>query len=297
MMRLRPRGADDLGLRRALSDRLLPFLVGAMVFLAALAGAGRVAATALSTHWQGGAGPAVTIQVPDPDGAAPSGKRADAVSALLGPAARRLSAMEVAGLLQPWLGDDVAQLASALPAVFVLNGVLPVGARERLALAAPGTLVDHDAAWQARLEALAVSLQGCVDLALGVVACVAAAVVAVTTRAGLGARRDAIGIVHGLGATDGMIAGRFSARITWLAGAGGALGAALAVPVLLRLALLAAPFQPAMQVGSGRGWLANLLASLPPQTWAWLAALPPTAACIGWLTAQATVRGWLSRLP
>ena len=33
--RLRPAGSDDLGLRRALSDRLLPGLVGAMAFLAA----------------------------------------------------------------------------------------------------------------------------------------------------------------------------------------------------------------------------------------------------------------------
>ena len=39
-----PPGFDELGLRRALSDRLLPFLVAAMAFLAALALAGAVGA-------------------------------------------------------------------------------------------------------------------------------------------------------------------------------------------------------------------------------------------------------------
>ncbi len=41
---LRPARFDDLGLRRALSDRLLPALVAAMTFLAALTLAGVVGA-------------------------------------------------------------------------------------------------------------------------------------------------------------------------------------------------------------------------------------------------------------
>jgi cell division transport system permease protein len=41
---LRPVGFDELGLRRAISDRMLPFLVAAMAFLAALALAGWVGA-------------------------------------------------------------------------------------------------------------------------------------------------------------------------------------------------------------------------------------------------------------
>ena len=45
--RLRPARFDDLGLRRAISDRLLPLLVAAMAFLAALALAGAVAAFAV----------------------------------------------------------------------------------------------------------------------------------------------------------------------------------------------------------------------------------------------------------
>ncbi|MBV8705414.1 MAG: hypothetical protein JO118_17070, partial [Acetobacteraceae bacterium] len=55
---LRPAGFDELGLRRALADRMLPFLVASMAFLAALGLAGWVGAAALARHWQAGAGAA-----------------------------------------------------------------------------------------------------------------------------------------------------------------------------------------------------------------------------------------------
>ena len=102
--------------------------------------------------------------------------------------------------------------------------------------------------WIRRLGRLSRSLQACAGMALLLVAAVAAAVIAVATRAGLAARREAIEIVHGLGATDGYIAARFAGRATLLAATGGVAGALLALPVLLTLAILAAPF-----AGGGRG--------------------------------------------
>ena len=64
--RLRPAGFDELGLRRAVSDRMLPFLVGAMAFLAALALGGWIATASLAQHWRLGAAAAMTVQVPHP---------------------------------------------------------------------------------------------------------------------------------------------------------------------------------------------------------------------------------------
>src|SRR5271165_5795323 len=83
--RLRPAGFDELGLRRAVSDRMLPFLVGAMAFLAALALGGWVAAATLAQHWRLGAAAAMTVQVPHPaDPAAQGGAtRVGAVVTLL----------------------------------------------------------------------------------------------------------------------------------------------------------------------------------------------------------------------
>jgi cell division transport system permease protein len=123
---------------------------------------------------------------------------------------------------------------------------------------------------------------------------VAAAVVAVATRAGLAARREAIEIVHGLGATDGYIAGRFARRATLLAAIGAFAGASAGLPVLLGLANLAAPFAANPAAGASA---ADLAGSLPPALWLVVPGMPATAAAIGFSTAQATVRRWLRRLP
>ncbi len=133
--------------------------------------------------------------------------------------------------------------------------------------------------------------RACAALALALVAFVATAVVAVATRAGIAARRDAIEIVHGLGATDGMIAGRFAARLTLLTFAGALAGVLGAVPILLVIASLTAPFAAVPAAGVA------LAARLPAVLWAALPTLPLAAGCIGWVTAQVTVRAWLSVLP
>jgi cell division transport system permease protein len=309
MASLRPRGSDDLGLRRALSDRLLPLLVAAMVFLAALALAGVIAAAGLAQHWQGGAGALLTVQVPQPEAASATGgpSRAEAAAALLaampGVSARRLGPDELAAVLKPWLGVDAGRLSLDLPAVFevrLLTGAdtqVPMRAQAlaaALAKAAPDTLVEQNSVWFDRLGVLARSLQASAALALLVVALVATAVVAVATRAGLAARRDAIEIVYGLGATDRMIAGRFADRVTVLVFSGALLGLILSVPLLLGLASLTAPFAPSLPASPQP---ADVLKTLPLLLWELLPVLPVTAAVIGWLTAQATVRSWLAGLP
>ena len=301
---LRPSGFDDLGLRRAMSDRLLPLLVAAMAFLAALALAGAVAASALARHWQQGAGAVMTVQVPQPRDAAASGggTRLDRVLASLRGApgvagARALDDEELAALLRPWLGSGAGRIALPLPAVIEVRladpAFDPSGVAARIAAEAPGALVEGHDIWMQRLAALARSLQACAALAMAVVGFVAVAVITVATRAGLSARRDAIETVHGLGATDGYIAARFARRATTLAAAGAAIGALAALPVLLGLTGLAAPFtgQDAPQD------LGALLSAMPATLWFGLPVLPPAAAAIGWLTAQGAVRRGLRRLP
>lgn len=285
---------DDLGLRRALAARLLPFLVAAMAFLASLALAGVAAADGLAQHWRGAAGDVLTVQVPDPGSPSDPGSRVAHVAALLRAdpaveAVRALGEDELRDLLRPWLGGDGSQVALPLPAVLDVRlreagGNAPALA-QRLDTAAPGTLVDEHGSWLRRLAALARSLQACAALAAAVVTGVAAAVVAVATRAGISARRDAITVVHDLGATDGYIAGRFAGRVTALAAVGGLVGTLAAVPLLAGLAQLAAPF--ALVEGG----------SLPLSLLLRLVAVPLAAAGIGWLTAQGTVRRWLRRLP
>jgi cell division transport system permease protein len=302
---LRPAGFDELGLRRALADRVLPFLVAAMALLAALALAGWVGAASLARHWQEGAGAALTVQVPQPTGPAAEGQgtRLERVLALLAgspgiASVHALTTEELDALLHPWLGAAADRLAVPLPAVIAVRltqadvDVGPLAAR--LEAAAPGTLTESHDIWITRLARLSRSLQACAGMALLLVAGVAAAVIAVATRAGLAARREAIEIVHGLGATDGYIAARFAGRATLLAVAGGVAGALLALPVLLTLAILAAPFAGATAAPDSP---AEALAALPAGLWLALPALPAAAAAIGFITAQGTVRWWLRRLP
>ena len=297
---------DDLGLRRVLGDRMLPLLVAAMAFLAALALAGAVGVRGLAAHWREGAGSALTVQVPRPGVLDGAQTRLDRALSVLREArgvasVRPLSDGELADLLRPWLGTGAERLSIPLPAVIAVRlapGMAdPAPLAARLAAAVPGTLTESHGVWLQRLSRLADSLQACAWLALAVVAAVASAVVAIATRAGLAARREAIEIVHGLGATDGYIAGRFAGRATLLAAAGGLLGALAALPVLLALTRLAAPLDGARPDALADPSGLDLLAALPASLWLALPALPMAAAAIGFLTAQGTVRRWLRRLP
>lgn len=306
MISLRPSGFDELGLRRALSDRMLPILVAAMAFLAALALAGWFGSAALSRHWQQGAGASLTVQVPRAGEPALRGNqtRVAAVLALLTgtpgvASATALSDQELATLLRPWLGAGAEHLAIPIPAVIAVrltDSEASLGSlSQRLNEAAPDTLVEDHGIWIRRLAVLARSLQACAGLALLLVAGVAAAVIAVATRAGLSTRREAIEIVHGLGATDTYIAGRFAARATVLAAAGASFGTVASLPVLLTLARMAAPF--AGDTGAAGDSFGDALGAVPLSLWLALPYLPLGAAAIGFATAQGAVRRWLRRLP
>jgi cell division transport system permease protein len=311
MISLRPSGFDELGLRRALSDRMLPLLVAAMAFLAALAMAGWFGTAALSRHWQQGAGASLTVQVPQPSDPAAHGDQtrlAMVLSLLTGTpgvvSAHALSDQELADLLKPWLGQGAERLAIPIPAVIAVRltdteaDLEPLS--RRLTDAAPGTLVEDHGRWIGRLTVLTRSLQACAGLALLLVAGVAASVIAVATRAGLSTRREAIEIVHGLGATDTYIARRFAARATLLAAVGAVGGALAALPVLLALARMAAPFVGGPVVGgpgTAGDTLQDALGALPVPLWLGLPCLPAGAAAIGFITAQSAVRRWLRRLP
>ncbi len=177
---LRPARSDDLGLRRALSDRLLPLLVAAMTFLAALTLAGVVAASAMALHWRNGAAAVLTVQVPNPRQVEGGGTRVDRAVAVLRndpgiSQVRVLTDDELADLLRPWLGNQAQAMSLPLPAVIEVR-LAPGQAdpetalRGRLSEAAPGTFLENNGVWMQRLTVLARSLQACAGVALLMVA-------------------------------------------------------------------------------------------------------------------------------
>jgi len=295
---------DEYGLSKALASRVLMLLVAAMVVLAALGVGGGVAAWSLARQWRQGAGSALMVEVPRPAEKLGDTTRADkAVKVLaagtLVESAHLLTQDELTGLLRPWLGGDVGALGLQLPAmieVHLADGAEPDQLVAQVAKAVPGTIAEASDDWSARLLALGRSLAACAGVAVVLVLSVAVALVALAASAGLSAQRETIEILHLLGATDGDISNRFARRLGGLTLVGGVAGAVLALPLLMELATLAAPFgvAPSDQVADQP---LSMLTALPPLIWVSLIVLPLAAAGIGWCTAQITVRAWLRRLP
>ncbi|GBQ96250.1 cell division protein FtsX [Acetobacter nitrogenifigens DSM 23921 = NBRC 105050] len=223
----------------------------------------------------------------------------------------RLNASEIDKLLAPWLG---AAGASALPLPAVIevhlfhSAKLSADTIASIAKIAPGSLIERNDAWRVRLLDIARSLLACAALAILLVGAIGAAVIAMATRLGLGARRESIEILHGLGAVDGYVASRFARRVAGLSLAGGMAGTLLALPPLAGIARLMAPLSGggALNFGSGEtGFsiaetmtaLTTLWGETPPALLWGLGVVPFAAAFIGWITAQVMVRVWLRRLP
>jgi cell division transport system permease protein len=276
-----------------------------MTFLAALALGGVAAADRMAAQWRSDAASLLTVQVPHPtDPAALQGHdtRISQVLAVMraNPHLSRIRPMpeaEMQELLRPWLGTVTgeggpAALALGLPAIIEAHVDNPdldlTDLGGKLAAAAPGAMAESSEQWTARLATLARTLQLCAELVLVLVVFVAASVVVLTVRAGLAVRREAIGIVHNLGASDSYIAQRFADRTGRLSGLGALGGAGAAMIVLLGLSGLSSPF---VDAGSGR------VLGLTPGLWATLPILPASAAALGWATAQIVVRRWLQHLP
>lgn len=285
------RRTDPIGLGAAMADRLLPGLAAAVTLLAALALGAAVAAAALAERWHGAAREAVTVQVPDPAGTLADGApRIEAALRLVRatPGVAEAAPMadgRLAELLRPWLGPTAEQLALPLPAIIEVRPDSedwdPVALRTDLAAAVPGVTVEAQGRLVTRLRALARGVQMLGAMAVLIATGIAASVVVMATRATLASRREAVEILHLLGADDRQIASRFARRAAWRVALGAVPGMLAGGAILAALAAAAGPVLPVD--------VAQLGLSLP--------LLPLAAAAIGWGTAQLAVRGWLRRLP
>jgi cell division transport system permease protein len=286
-----PLGDDEAG-------RFLPWIVGSMVFLAALALAAALAISAASSRWNAELAGGATVQIAPVTAEKPGDARADArmqaalsvLNATDGVLSTKPIGDEAArALVSPWLGTgDLGDIA--MPQLIELTidqARLDAKALQtRLAAAVPGAVFDDHRRWVDGLRGLAQSLQAVALAVLGLVGCVAVLAIVFATRSGLAVHGDVVEVLHLIGARDDYIANGFARYASLLAFRGGIGGTVLAAGALFSLR------------ASGADLASGLLPSLTlsPYAWVFIGCLPVAAAILAALTAHLTVLAVLSKL-
>ena len=119
------------------------------------------------------------------------------------------------------------------------------------------------------------------------IALATAGTVVFTTRTGLAVHREAIEVLHLIGAQDSYVARQFAWRALMFGLRGGVIGLALAVPTLFAVGYLAASLE---------GGLLPAI-SFRASQWAGLAVIPLLVAAVAMLTARFTVTRTLAAMP
>lgn len=283
----------------------LSWIVAAMAMLAALALASALAIDDASTRWRQALTGSLTVELPPlaatSNAAAATNIEADRLAAALSvlrqsdgvARAEPVARARVLALIEPWLGGGIE--AAGLPLPQLIDVTLSQDATidrpalgKRLAAAAPGAVVDDHRSWTDGLVRLA---RLGLAIALGVVmlvGAVAALSVVLATRARLALHREAIELLHLMGAADQYIARAFARDALIIAFIGAVAGLALAAAVLG--AVLAGA--PSLEIGAP----AALAGGIGLGGWLALASLPLAAAALALVTAWITARRALRRM-
>lgn len=289
-------GRSDLPLDKDALSRFLPWLIAFMVFLAVLAMAGMMVLKGTADRWDRGISGTLTVQLIPTDDPKADDERLQALLAQLArtPEVARYEALDdnrLLDLLEPWLG--AGSEIQDLPLPRLIDVELRPGAAlstdafaHALASKVPGVSIDDHRVWLDRLIRLIQSVQGLAAMVLFFIAMATVGTVVFTTRTGLAIHRDAIEVLHLIGAQDSYVAGQFASRAMSLGLKGGVIGLALALPTLLGIRALA------------REMDATLLpdVTLGAVHWAVLAGLPLVVALIAMTTARTTVMKTLARM-
>ncbi len=288
----------DLPLDHDAHARFLPWLIAFMVYLAMLAMAGILVLNNTVTRWDRGISGTLTVQAMPADGSLDVDAKVlqDALAVLAStPGVLNVTLLDrddTLALVEPWLGDMADESDLPLPRLIdvVIDpdaGIDTEALGRRLAIAAPGVSVDDHRVWLDRLVRLLQTLQWIAFSVVLVIFLVTIGTVIFTTRTGLAIHREAIHVLHLIGAYDSYVARQFASRALWLGLKGGAIGLAFAIPTLLAIGFFAERMQMETMESSGLQ-LPHYIA---------IGVLPIIVALIAMLTARTTVLRTLARMP
>ena len=281
------------------SARFLPWLIGFMVYLAALSLVSALAMNKVLDRWDRGLSGQLTLQIPPADPAEDPRERElrldQAVEILTSTpgvtGAVVLDPADMNKLLVPWLGEGALQEDLPLPDLIAvqLDPASPPDLddlQRRLDEAIPGIESDSHQAYLSQLVGMTRAVQIVAALVVVLVGLSAVLAVVFVTNTGLSIHRHVIEVLHMIGAHDDYVAQQFQRYAFKLGLRGGFLGVVLAVPTVLLVG---------RQLGaSDVGFLPNL--ALTPVDWAIVALLPLMAALVAMLTARVTVLRTLVQL-
>lgn len=302
----------DLPLNHDAAAKFLPWILGFMVYLAALAVGAAMVVDRLSANWQSGLTGNLTVEVPFTDDISVTDrsevldKVIDFLSATPGVAGTTLlDDREIAKLLEPWLGVEATELDIPLPAMIAVTlrddaALDQAQLQQDLAAIQPGARVDDHADWIDDALAFLRGLKLLAALLTGLVLAATALTVVFVTRTGLSIHRSVIEIVHLIGAPDSYIAQQFQAQSLRLGIIGGIAGTLLAAATLLGADHLLHATSSLADNGTApasefSGAALNLDVKLLPWQWGVLALLPFATALIAMITARWTVLRSLAR--
>ena len=246
---------SDLPLDQDAHSRLLPWLIAFMVFLAVLAIGGILVLNATATRWDQGVGGTLTVQIAATEDAKTDQNNLQEVLNVIAAQAgvERYIVIDedrMMALLSPWLG------ASAKAGDLPLPKLIDVGLSDEakfdlkaftraLQLRVPEASVDDHRVWLQRLVKLIRTVQLIAMAILVLIALATIGTVVFTTRTGLAVHKEAIEVLHLIGAQDSYIAGQFAGRAMMLGLKGGLIGIVLGLPALLAVGYLAESLQDA----------------------------------------------------
>ncbi len=287
---------SDLPLDKDALSRFLPWLIAFMVFLAILAMAGVLVLNSTAARWDKGITGTLTVQIVPTDDPSRDDDRLQTVLKILAqtPEVDRFETLgndKLLALLEPWLGTGAA--AQDLPLPRLIDVELKPDAKlnvealsRRVEARVPGVSIDDHSLWLQRLVRLIRTVEGLASMVLVLIALTTIGTVIFTTRTGLAIHRNAIEVLHFIGAQDSYVAGQFAGRALMLGLKGGVIGLLLAVPALWGIGVMARRMES--------GLLPDI--TLTPFHLSALAGLPVAVALIAMVTARLTVLKTLSRM-
>ena len=234
-----PRGDTPIVPKRSIAGRALVAVVAIMSFLASLTTGAVMLVRASAVEWQSDVSREVTIQVRPVDGKNIEDEVARAVAIArnvpgIGEVAA-LSKEQSAGLLEPWLGSDLALDELPVPRMIVVK--LPASVvdlaplKRELAQKVAGASLDDHRAFIDRMRAMAqTTIAGGIGLLLMMLAATVLSVI-FATRGAMATNRPIVEVLHLIGAKSGFIAGQFQRHFLMLGLEGGLIGGGFAVLV------------------------------------------------------------------